>query len=227
MDWPQGWNRYSYVLGNPVKYIDPRGEFPLDVVGQIGQDLLQCVIDGGCDFIEVTDTFDPLTGVQGLGSLLLGRLSLNSLSAPAVGGSGRRLRSPSDDTPGIIGFGCDDLISPAVSIGVAGGALLGGAADLLATPNRVELTGTLGFGLGAGISVSPLGLSTGKSEGAGIGFATVLGMPAGLNLLAGAGLSNFFGDETLAGGNVGIGVGAGEAAAGGMTYTFVLYNRCK
>jgi hypothetical protein len=177
-----------------------------------------------------TRPFNPSTGVQGLGDLLSGRGLLNALSSPGSRRSsneGRRLQAASDDTPGIIGFGCDDLINPAVSLGFAGGTLFGGAADLLVTSNRIELTGMLGFGLGGGVSVSPLGLSTGKSEGFGIGFATVFGMPAGLNFLGGAGLSNFFGDEPLAGANVGIGVGGGEAAAGGITYTFVLYDRCE
>jgi hypothetical protein len=42
-------------------------------VGQIGQDYLQCLLNGGCDFVEVVDEFDPLTGVAGLGSLASGR----------------------------------------------------------------------------------------------------------------------------------------------------------
>lgn len=122
---PQGWNRYTYVVGNPVKYIDPRGELPLDVVAQIGQDALQCLINGGCGFIETIDQliplstrpFNPFTGVQGFGELLSGRSFLDSLPASAPGGSGTRNRSPSADTPGIIGFGCDDFTSPAVSLG--------------------------------------------------------------------------------------------------------------
>ncbi len=36
----QTWNRYSYALGDPLKYTDPTGEFPWDTVGQIGQDYL-------------------------------------------------------------------------------------------------------------------------------------------------------------------------------------------
>lgn len=31
---PQSWNRYGYLLGNPVKYIDPRGEFA-ELAGQV------------------------------------------------------------------------------------------------------------------------------------------------------------------------------------------------
>ncbi len=77
---PQSWDRYSYVLGNPVKYIDPTGEYPSDIIGQIGQDYLQCLINGGCEYIQVNDQargFNPFTGVQGLGDLITGRLSFN------------------------------------------------------------------------------------------------------------------------------------------------------
>jgi hypothetical protein len=33
--WPQSWNRYSYVLGNPVKYTDPDGMQQVTVFDQI------------------------------------------------------------------------------------------------------------------------------------------------------------------------------------------------
>jgi len=77
---PQSWNRYSYVLGNPTKYVDPRGEFG-ELAALALSDYLKCLESGECanEVINVTDQFDPLTGVQGLGSLLAGRLSLNSL----------------------------------------------------------------------------------------------------------------------------------------------------
>ena len=227
-NWPQSWNRYSYTLGNPLKYTDPRGMWPFFPLGD--WPLWDEITITGQLIPLPTRPFNPSTGVQGLGDLLSGRGLLNALSSPGSRRSsneGRRLQVAPEDTPGIIGFGCDDLINPAVSFGAAGGTLFGGAADLLVTSNRIELTGTLGFGFGAGVSVSPVGLSAGKSEGFGIGFTSVLGMPAGLNLLAGAGLSNFFGDEPLAGANVGIGVGGGESVAGGITYTFVLYDRCE
>ena len=59
-------------------------------MGQIGQDLLQCVIHGGCEFIEVADTFDPLTGVSGYFDLVQGSASMLRLSG-ALGGGRNRL----------------------------------------------------------------------------------------------------------------------------------------
>jgi hypothetical protein len=116
--WPQSWNRYSYVLGNPMKYVDPEGLWPFFPIGDIPY----------IDEIEVigeliplpTRPFNPFTGVQGLSDLLSGRSLLTSLSSQGARRSsteGRRLRSNSGDTPGIIGFGCDDLISPAAALG--------------------------------------------------------------------------------------------------------------
>jgi RHS repeat-associated protein len=69
---PQSWNRYSYVLGNPLKYVDPQGLFFESYFSNIWDFIF-------FDTISVTDSplsFDPLTGVQGLNSLVLGRLAL-------------------------------------------------------------------------------------------------------------------------------------------------------
>jgi hypothetical protein len=83
---PQSWNRYSYVLGNPVKYIDPRGEFA-ELGLQALSDYFKCLESGECanEVIDVTDQFDPLTGVIGHGDLLAGSAFMLGLS----GGGGR------------------------------------------------------------------------------------------------------------------------------------------
>ena len=80
--WPASWNRYAYALGGPLKFTDPRGKYPFEAVGQIGQDYLQCLLNGGCESIEVTADapgYNPLTGVAGLQSLISGSSFLNGL----------------------------------------------------------------------------------------------------------------------------------------------------
>ena len=91
-NWPQTWNRYSYTIGNPLKYTDPEG---LDFFG-LFEDILRYI--PYWESITVTapappplQPFNPLTGLQGLGSLTSGRTFLNSLqgtedSLAALGG---------------------------------------------------------------------------------------------------------------------------------------------
>ena len=78
--------------GNPVKCTDPRGEFAEGIGQVIGQgidDWLKCLESGACanEVVNVRGKFDPLTGLQGLGDLLLGRISLSVQAAGPVGGS--------------------------------------------------------------------------------------------------------------------------------------------
>jgi RHS repeat-associated protein len=76
--WPQSWNRYSYVLGNPVKYYDPEGLWPFFF--PLG-DLPIATIEG--DPITVTTTGIPLGFVNflGFGNFLRNLGFLNDLSS--------------------------------------------------------------------------------------------------------------------------------------------------
>jgi RHS repeat-associated protein len=97
---PQSWNRYSFVLGNPVKYIDPRGEFA-ELGLQALSDYFKCLESGECanEVIEVTDKFDPLTGVSGYNDLVQGSAFTLGFSG-ALGGGGRGGLLPGLNTGG-------------------------------------------------------------------------------------------------------------------------------
>jgi RHS repeat-associated protein len=75
---PQSWNRYSYALGNPVRYVDPMGLFPCGDNGEFNCDDSITVI--GVDPWRGT-TQDPLTGLQGLNNLVAGHDALANLAA--------------------------------------------------------------------------------------------------------------------------------------------------
>ena len=77
---PQSWNRYSYVMGNPLKYTDPAGLFAGWVFPPVGM-----LVEYGS--INVTASpwrgtmANPFTGVWGVGSLVSGSSFFNSLTS--------------------------------------------------------------------------------------------------------------------------------------------------
>ena len=82
---PQAWNRYSYVLGNPVKFVDPRGESAEgagQLMGQAINDWLNCLESGECanEVVNVRGEYDPLTGVSGYYDLIAGSVLFQNLS---------------------------------------------------------------------------------------------------------------------------------------------------
>ena len=83
-NWPQSWNRYSYTLGNPLKYTDPEGLWPFFL--PLGDLPLwdEITVIGQLISLQARP-YNPFTGVSGLGSLISGRGFLNSLQG--AGGS--------------------------------------------------------------------------------------------------------------------------------------------
>ncbi len=77
-NWPQSWNRYSYTIGNPLKYTDPKG---LDLFG-LFEDVLRFIpYWESITVIGDAPGYDPLTGVVGLQSLISGRSFLDGVDS--------------------------------------------------------------------------------------------------------------------------------------------------
>jgi hypothetical protein len=103
----QSWNGYNFVLARPLKYVDPYGLAEIDSCETSGSDEEEIRWQGSVDVIEDDPgpSFDPMTGVQGLGNLVSGgtlHLTLGSsfntmtrtgatpcASAPGTGPEGR------------------------------------------------------------------------------------------------------------------------------------------
>jgi RHS repeat-associated protein len=88
---PQSWNRYNYVIGNPLKYTDPRGQYLFPFFLPLGEIPIAIFEDTTMvieSFLQLR-AYDPLTGVSGHGDLLAGSAMMLRLSGALGGGQGK------------------------------------------------------------------------------------------------------------------------------------------
>jgi subtilisin len=154
---PQNWNRYSYALNQPLKYIDPDGENPLIAVGAI----VGGVIGGASKYIELRVKGEPvtfgkiagavvggaITGAVGgatLGASLLPATALAIGSVASVGGGIVERTIAGESAENIFGF--EDMAGDAVggvfgsvTFGAAGGLAKGAISKSFTLSNIAEL----------------------------------------------------------------------------------------
>jgi RHS repeat-associated protein len=132
-DFSQSFNRYSYCLNNPLKYVDPSGElFGIDDI------IIAAAFIGGV--INVASNADHINGIgQFLGYFGIGAIA---------GGVGAATAGISLGIGGIAGGALSGLLS-----GVSAGALLGGGNALLSGGNilRSALMGAVWGGVSGAV----------------------------------------------------------------------------
>jgi len=140
---PQAWNRYAYVQNNPVNWVDPRGMWPFFPLADIP---LWDEITVTGELIPLpTRSYNPLTGVQGLGSFLSGRSFLNTLGFALFGATPTPAPTPTwvNPTGGCV-RACDSFGCGGFGASRDGGSRRHMGTDFLATAGQDVLAPTSG-----------------------------------------------------------------------------------
>jgi hypothetical protein len=220
---PQGWNRYSYVLGNPLKYVDPYGLQP------------GCR-DGFCTDPIPRGFFDFLNFGSFLRNLSFfgSGFGARSPTAPRQPGLGPS-NDPCEDSSNVVLDTLEGVIEDIGPITLTGSvplyplpglAGLGGSASFTARPDgSSDLYVGIGGVIGSSARASSLGASFLKASSGGrpggftlrgaaaAGLLNLVGIPLGVR---GSGMITQQGDNA----SVGLGVvgGASGSVTGGYTF---------
>jgi RHS repeat-associated protein len=163
---PQGWNRYSYVMGNPMRLVDPTGEFglPFQLLAEVyvrALNALEGFVQGGRD--QIGGGFIPAGPESGsqspdyeagrmAASMLAGTNTVMEVSVTADTGVGPAVTGGlalinGNDLYAFLGIGASQSVSP-VSGSVATGVVLNyGGPGSYAGPFVGGSTGPLGVGV--------------------------------------------------------------------------------
>lgn len=144
---PMAWNRYSYVLNNPLRYLDPSGHF----------------WDDFCDWVE--DNWKTIVAIVAVVAVIA--LTVVTFGAGALIGVGVGMV-----VGGVVGGIAASQAGGDVLLGVLTGMALGGAASLAGLGIGAGMTALMGNGLTSTLIAGTLsGAVTGGAMGLAAGYA--------------------------------------------------------